>query len=472
MYRCASLTILVLMVSLLLAELIYAEPLQPATQRAVSKTSKNPRRENVKRPNLLVITFDTTRADRLEPYGFTAVRTPAITRLAREGITFEHCASQSPQTLPSHASLFTGLYTLTHDVRSNGQKLEDDVLTLAERLSAEGYETGAVVATAALLSAFNLSQGFATYNDNFEDSALEKAFKSFLRFFSRHKINLYSTRSADRVAALGKKWLNKAAAQEKPFFLWLHFFDPHDPYVFHPNFERPDLVREEGKPNRFGVPEENYLNEIEFADHYLGKILDHLDAQQMADNTLVVFTADHGESLGEHDYVGHREEVYESIIRIPLIMRLPGQLPDGQRSRIPSMSIDVTPTILSLLGISYPEEAFTGRNLFDLDEETPRQRYSLAVKLFTKSPIRTALYYGDHKFIRFDDSDSNLCFNLSSDPLEKLNLLRQSQEPDIQIDWLEEIAQWVKQHEQLGPDDFEMTDEQLEKLRSLGYVQG
>lgn len=423
------------------------------------------------RPNLLVVTFDTTRADRLPPYGYDGIKTPAISRLASQGVTFLRAHSQSPQTLPSHTSLFTGLYTITHNVRSNGQRLEPNAITLAEVLSAEGYQTGAVVATAALLEDFGLGQGFQTYNDDFEDPALSSAIKSVFRFFSRHKINPYSTRPANRVSALARRWLSKAAKKKSPFFLWAHFFDPHAPYVYHPDFDRPSLKRKSGTKNRYGELEGNYVNEIEFADHYLGKLLDHLDALGLSSNTLVAFSADHGESLGEHGYTGHRSEVYENIIRIPLILRFPGRLTAGQRLDTPAMSIDVAPTLLRLMNVDFPDNAFAGEDLFVLDPQKPRRSYSLAVKLFTKSPIRTALLYGDYKYIQYDDPSRNKFFRLSQDPDEESNLIERGPLPETGLDWAAAIQEWFDRYEELTVSDFEMTAEQMERLRSLGYIQ-
>ncbi|HSR53632.1 MAG TPA: sulfatase [Acidobacteriota bacterium] len=449
------------------------------------------------RPNLLVVTFDTTRADRLQPYGYEDARTPTIGRLAREGVLFTHCNAQSPQTLPSHSSIFTGQYTITHNVRSNGQKLEDDAITMAEILSVEGYQTGAVVATAALMGSFNLKQGFGTYNDDFEDPALTKAFKGFFRFFSRGKVNITTTRPANRVSRLGRNWLSKAAKRKRPFFLWLHFFDPHSPYVYYPDFDKPAQVREDGPENEYGELEENYINEIEFADYYLGKVIAHMEDLGVLDNTLIVFTADHGESLGEHDYQGHRQEVYEHIIQVPLIMRFPKSLPQGQRLDTPAMSIDIAPTVLRLLDVPYPDQAFPGTDLMSLDPDSPRERFSLAVKLFTKSPIRSAMYYGDYKYVLHDDPENSQLFAFRNDHDELRNLLKETiiqesvgksgespgpsaasgpgqahpVDPAHRIDWAARIRAWFERYEELTVSDFKMTAEQMEALRSLGYIQ-
>ncbi len=416
------------------------------------------------RPNLLLVTFDTTRADRLGCYGFEGARTPYIDSLASEGTVFLNTYAQAPQTLPSHTSLMTGHYTITHNVLSNGQRLDDRVLTLAEILSAEGYQTGAIVATAALLSDFNLDQGFETYDDHFDEPGLLAGFKNFFRLISRSKVNPTTTRRADRVADLAGRWLKSAKQKERPFFLWVHFFDPHAPYVHRRDFAKPDEVSTEENSLQA-----SYINEVAFTDHYLGRVLGDLGRLGLERNTLTVFTADHGESLGEHGYFGHRRELYEEIIRIPLIWRLPFKIKAGDVIEGPAMSIDVVPTVLTLLDVEYRPEAFAGRDLFALDRSRHRKVFSMAVKLFTKEPIRTALRYGPNKYIRFDERSRNKLFGIDRDPYEEHNLI-QSSGVGEDFDWEGAIRDWFDQFQNTALDDFRMTEEQLEKLRSLGYV--
>ncbi len=422
------------------------------------------------KPNLLLVTFDTTRADRLGCYGFDGIRTPAIDRLAREGVLFENVFAQAPQTLPNHSSIFTGLYTITHNVLSNGQKLEDRAVTLAEILSSSGYKTGAVVAAAPLIKVFNLTQGFGHYDDEFESHDGVGYFKAFLRLFSRHKINLPSERRADDVARLAIHWLDRASRAKRPFFLWVHFFDPHEPYYYRENFDRPEVVGESPGRNRFGEDEAAYLSEIEFADYHLGKVLNHLDELGLTDRTLTLFSADHGESLGEHEYRGHRQSVYQSVVRVPLILRLPQILPQGKRLQTRAMSIDILPTILTLLEIPYLPTSFQGKDLFKLPENQPRRRYSVAVKLFTKTPIRRTMVFGDYKFIEFEDPQRNLLFNIADDPEELVNIIAKKPPEAEKISWLEEIGDWWETHADLQFTDFKMTSEQLERMKSLGYI--
>ena len=441
----------------------------------VMAASPVPGSAQASRANLLLVTFDTTRADRLTPYGYSNGRMPALERLAREGTLFTRCYAPAVQTLPSHASMLTGLYPITSNVVSNGQRLDSNVLTLAELLQADGYRTGAIVATAPLMEVFGLSQGFETYDDEFEDSVLLRAGKSLLRMFSANRWNVRTTRPAHRVAALARAWLKEAAREGRPFFLWLHFIEPHDPYVRHPDFARPATVATDGRVNPHGVREANYVNEIEFADHYLGTVLQQLDTLGLTNRTLTVFTSDHGESLGEQGYTGHREEVYERIIRVPLIVRMPGVVPAGKRLRTAAQLVDVTPTILPRLGISLKGSPFQGRDLFSLRPDEPRPLFAVAAKLFTREPIRIAMIDGTRKFVLWPESGRQALYDIELDPQERENLLAaggaDANGADGDVPQLAaELQAWWKKNDRLHPDDFTLDAEHLERLRSLGYI--
>jgi arylsulfatase A-like enzyme len=421
----------------------------------------------VRRPNILIVTFDTTRADRIGAYGYPS-HTPNIDRLAAEGVRMAYAYTPSTQTLPSHTSLFTGLYSITHGVVSNGQMLSDRAWTLAEELHKQGYATGAIIGAATLISDFRLNQGFDTYDEQFGGTLVERTFKSFMRFVSRAKVNIPSTRTAPAVARLARAWIARHAHSSQPFFLWLHFWDAHEPYERHPDFSRPALVVSDGPTNQYGQKEANYVNEIEFADHYLGTVLNQLDSLGLTNNTLTIFTADHGESLGAHDYQGHRQEVWNDILHIPMIFRFPGHLPRGKVIDEPVMSIDVMPTALKLLGVGYAPRDYQGQDIFQLGSR-PRKVFAIAVKLFTKTPIRRAVIEGPMKFVEYDDPDRNALFNVQTDPQEEHNLLAKAPE-DTRARLRGEIVQWYDAYSRLTPDNPQLTDEQLERLRSLGYI--
>src|SRR5215467_12441195 len=229
------------------------------------------------RPNVLVITIDTTRADRIGCYGFGLAHTPAVDRLAREGVRCTDVASSAPITLPAHCSIMTGLYPPAHGVRDNGNyALGSEAVTLAERLAAAGYRTAAFVSASVLARRYGLDQGFEVYDD---DLWAEDAPPLFM--FRKRP----APRTTDRAIAWLVDWAK--GRQSQPFFLWVHFFDPHQPYQV-------------GSLELAVLTPTPYDAEIAQADRGVGRIVDWLRQHGVLDDTLVVLTADHGESLGEH----------------------------------------------------------------------------------------------------------------------------------------------------------------------------
>lgn len=275
-------------------------------------------------PDIIVITVDTLRADRLGCYGFAPARTPHIDRLANEGVLVEHAVAPTPITLPSHASIFTGLYPPAHGVRDNGRyRVPDDVTTLAERLKSDGYQTQAFVSSMVLHRRFNLNQGFDGYDDQIRAEGDAKMF---------HFQERSGKRTMDRVL----RWLGAAASSSPrtPLFLWVHLFDPHQPY------EPPE---EDAKRSPT-----LYDGEIASVDRQIGRFVDALKKRGSLDDTLLVFTSDHGESLGEHREATHALFIYESTVHVPLLLRYPKMLPAGTRYDASASSVDLVPTILAL----------------------------------------------------------------------------------------------------------------------------
>jgi arylsulfatase A-like enzyme/predicted Zn-dependent protease len=280
------------------------------------------------RHNVLLISIDTLRADRLPAYGYERVDTPSITRLAREGVVFEWAFAPVPLTLPSHVSLMTGLEPFTHGVRDNGGfYVEEAVNTLAEILRGRGYRTGAFVSAFVLDSRWGLDQGFDQYFDDFQVSANDLAAMAAIQ------------RPGQATWAEGRSWLEQSATQ--PFFLWLHLFDPHTPYTPPEPFK-----------NRYAAAP--YDGEIASADAIVGDVLADLDRLGKLDDTLVVLVSDHGEGLGEHDEDEHGLLAYDSTLRVPWIMRLPGGRFAGTTVNHAASLTDVMPTMLDLLGMTKP----------------------------------------------------------------------------------------------------------------------
>ena len=270
-------------------------------------------------PNVLLITFDTTRADRLGCYGYSGARTPVLDALARSGVRFEHAYAQAPLTLASHAALLTGTYPAVNGLHVNAEaRLAPEVPTLAERLRAKGYRTGAFVSSFVLDAAFGLDRGFDVYDDELQGGA------DSARFRAERPANL----AADAALA----WLGRQ--DPAPFFAWVHFYDPHSPH--------------EAPAEYAGKFANAYDAEIAFADAQAGRLIEWLRSAGLTEKTLVVVAGDHGEAFGEHDEVEHGLFVYDATVRVPLIVAWPGRLPAGETRRADVQLVDLYPTIVEL----------------------------------------------------------------------------------------------------------------------------
>ena len=308
--------------------------------------------------NLLLVTFDTTRADRIGCYGHVEAKTPNLDRLAQEGVLFERCMAVAPVTLPSHASILTGLYPFRHGARNNGtHQLEDQVVTLAERLREEGFATGAVISALVLDSRWGLDQGFDSYDDDLANAAKAPLF-------------MFRETTAADTSRRARRWLQDRG--EERFFLWVHFFDPHA------NYEPPEPIA-----RRFPTtPEGRYDGEIHYADAGLGELLETLRLRGDLEETLVVMTSDHGESLGEHGESTHSLFVYDATTHVPLLFRHPA-LVAGKRVPDVVSGVDIVPTVLDLLGSEVPHDS-DGHSLAEVlllerSSPAPRLAYSEAM---------------------------------------------------------------------------------------------
>ncbi len=287
------------------------------------------------RPNVLFVTIDTLRADRLGSYGYARAQTPVLDALAARGVRFTTAVAHAPLTGPSHASLLTGLTPLRHGVRDNGRPtLSASAPTVAEAFRGAGWHTAAFVSGFPLDHRFGFDRGFETYDDHLPhgDDSRRAA---------------YVERTADRTTAAALRWLETAPAGA-PWFTWVHYFDPHAPY------EPPDAfaARAPGRP---------YDGEVAFVDAQLGVLLHGLEARGERERTVVLVTADHGESLGEHGEETHGVFVYEATLRVPLIVAGPG-VPRGRVSSTVGRGVDVAPTLLDLAGAP-PLAGAEGRSL-------------------------------------------------------------------------------------------------------------
>jgi arylsulfatase A-like enzyme/Tfp pilus assembly protein PilF len=287
--------------------------------------------------NVVMITIDTLRADHLGCYGYKQIKTPNIDALAAEGTRFERAFAAVPVTLPSHSSIMTGTYPMLSGMHDfSGNKLSPLQPTLASVLKQSGYQTGAVVGAAVLDSRFGLNQGFDFYYDHFDFSRLDEANLDEME------------RPGNVVADVALDWLAKNS--QKKFFLWMHLYDPHFPY-------RPP------EPYKSEYAARPYDGEIAFADEQVGRVLRFLKEKGLYQNTLIVLCGDHGESLGEHGEKTHGFFIYNATMHVPLIVRLPEQLPEkptesGAPHAIadPVSLVDLMPTVLGAIEATVPSQ--------------------------------------------------------------------------------------------------------------------
>lgn len=352
----------------------------------------------------MLVTLDTVRADALGSYGQTLETTPLLDRIAREGVVFEQVESAAPHTLASHASIFTGLFPYAHGVRGNqGYMLSPSQVTWAEILADAGYRTRAEIAAPVLRSATRIAQGFGVASESdaplaegTTDTAARPAEGGFVR-------------RAENVSRRGVEFLR--ASRDAPFFLWLHYFDAHLPYA-----PRPEL--------RSRIPDSAYLREVAAIDRALGDVFDTIEALGLRDHTLVVVTSDHGEGLGEHGEPTHSYFVYETTMRVPLILWGPPALPKGRRISAVVRTVDILPTVLDLLGQPAPE-GLHGRSLRPLVDGSADDLglvgygESLELhRLFRTTPLRL-LREGRWKYVH---EVHPALYDLETDPAETTDL--------------------------------------------------
>ncbi len=311
------------------------------------------------RPSVLLVTIDTLRPDRLSVYGYRQQRTPSIDALARDGALFEHAVCDVPWTSGSMASVLTGRYATHHGIRLGIDRLRDEAVTLAEVIRDHGWRTAAVIGSFPLSSVYNLSQGFETYDEHLDtpmvafDPNMKPKFDvkpvptlklddptTFAPYLTDKMFN-DAFRTDDAVTNAAALWLD--GHRDAPFFLWVHYFGPH---------ERVGLRETAKQAGARAVAQ--YDRDLAFTDRHVGRLFDHLDALGLRGRVLVILHADHGQSLGENEYVGHGQNLYQATLRIPLIMRWPGHIPAGVRVRGWVENVDIFPTVLHALGIAAP----------------------------------------------------------------------------------------------------------------------
>jgi choline-sulfatase len=368
------------------------------------------------KPNIVLITIDTLRADHLGCYGYKLATSPNIDRFAKNAITFQNAYSAVPLTLPSHATILSGVYPEHHGIRDNAHFAWKNVPLLQEILKRNGYNTAAFVSGVPLLSGFGLNRGFDVYDDQFDGA-------------ERH---------ADQTTIRVLQWLKGA---RQPYFLWIHYYDPHAEY------EPPAEYRK-----KFAAP---YDGEIAFVDSQISKIFSTVDS-----GSLVVVTADHGESLGEHGETTHAVFVYNATLHVPLFIRAPGLSPAKRTD--PVSLADVTPTILDYAGLKNGGSSFDGVSV----KKESVNRTLLAESLYAQrnygyAPLFASIRSGK----KFIEAPQEEFYDLAGDPKELKNVIKQNKIDD----WKRAVLSYAKP---MASQQTSISPEEQEKLRSLGYVSG
>ncbi|HYN20281.1 MAG TPA: sulfatase-like hydrolase/transferase [Thermoanaerobaculia bacterium] len=397
--------------------------------------------------NLVLITLDTVRADRLGCYGYAKAETPWLDRLAQEGVRFAQASAAVPLTLPSHSSLFSGLLPPHHGLRNNGAgSFPEGTPTLATVLSSQGYRTGAFLGAFVLDRRFGLSRGFQTYDDEIERAP-------------GASVVLEAERPGREVMDRALAWLEQE--DPRPFFLWVHLYDAHAPYVP----PSPQRERHAGRP---------YDGEIAAVDEQVGRLLKVLESRGLAGSTVVAVASDHGEALGEHGELTHGLLLYEPTLRVPVLLRGPG-LPAGRTIETPVSLVDLGPTLAGLLGksLSAPASgALDGRDLSaglrEGKEPPPSDLYaeSQYPAVFGWSPL-SALRRRNLKYISSSEPE---LYDLDRDSREKVNLADISEAQTVE-GFAAQLAAIESGAVETQPMSAGVTDaETRARLASLGYL--
>ncbi len=399
-------------------------------------------------PSVILITVDTLRADHLGCYGDAAIGTPATDALARDGVMFTRAIAQVPLTAPSHAAILTGTYPEWNGLRDwSDHGMRADVPTLAEIFKRRGYTTAAFVSAFVLDSMWGLDRGFDLYDDWFKSEGYETMRQGNLE------------RRGDETVDHTIAWLKSAPA--RPFFLWLHLYDPHAPY----QPPEPFKTRYRDRP---------YDGEVAFADQQLGRLFDYLKSQDLYASSLIVLTSDHGEGLGEHQEQEHGFFIYNATVHVPLLIKFPSVYVPARRS-VPQVvnTVDIAPTLVRLSG--FPDSdarTFQGQSLLSLVEKSSAgsSRGGYSESLYPRNFLGTHVLFGvETDRYHYIQAPREELYDLTQDPGERRNLVREN--PATAQALRQTVLDLRARYRRTTAGQSESLDaETVEKLRSLGYV--
>ena len=440
--------------------------------------------------HVIVITDDTLRPDFLSCYGSERVHTPHIDRLAQDGVLFKNTFSAAPWTMPSVASIMTGLSPAVHGTKTKSSRLPDAIPTLAEYMYDEGYYTSAIGRNGILTSKFNFSQGFLEYH--FFPKAQNhhiRGIKLFQWLFPEQFRTDVSTRDIT-ASAIG--WISSHHTQD--FFLWLHYFDPHQPYTPPDGLlPKKKIVPSIGKDfselqavrGGYLVPslqerewiKELYAAEVRHVDNNIGELIAVLKELNMYDNSLIVFTSDHGEEFWEHGGFEHGHTLYNEVLRVPLIIKPPTKLGLSPQKADRSVSLEaILPTVLTLCEIPYETNEYQAKSL------APFSQFASgipAAPLVSSSLLyyeeREAVIFDGMKYVRTLLTNNEELYDLTRDPGEQKSVMSEFPEKVLRAQNImsehEMAAETQKEYYKLSETEtFDLDEDTIQELKSLGYV--
>lgn len=474
----------------------------------------------IDRPNIILIVMDSARAANVSSYGYERTTTPNLDTLAREGALYEQAISTGCWTLPVHASLFTGLHAFKHGVNISKNAMPEEFPTLAGYLSDLGYDTACFSNNAYVSEITKLTRGFETVEDLWQVSnprgikrtkmwrlrrwleqfgALGKPVIAVTRLLQRARAYLKrQRRRGDKGARLTNRkiesWLTGGRDREKPFFMFVNYMEPHEPYnppqPYDQHFmprrysrrrvaqvgNNKEVMEQAADRKRYAenleILQALYDGELNYLDHKIGELVAMLASQNLLENTVLVVTSDHGESLGEHGHIGHRMALYEQLVHVPLVIRYPARMQAGTRIKEQVSLIDLYPTLLELAGAE--KELFSTNGFHSLLTPAGVATRSFVIAENTapksmNSVVSRMLRTKGHKFIWRSDEQHEL-YDLEEDPDERVNLI--ASEPELARQLREQLETWMgsqgSERVQTGEAHYDKAIQ--DHLQKLGYV--
>ena len=450
-----------------------------ATIRAMPAVDAPPR------PNIVLVVIESFRRDHAGCYGYSRETTPALDALAKEGVRFEQAIAASSWTMPSVASLFTSTQPSVHGVTTSKAVLPDRLATLAGEFHDGGYETAGIVSNPMLHRDFGFGRGFDSYDD------YTILLNVDVNLFDNKKRDSQAEKAVtgDAMTRLAVSWMKGKREKEKPFFLFLFYFDPHYDYIPPPPYDgmfqnpkyrgscdgrgilslRGKPLTDDDKKNVMAL----YDGEIRYTDEQVGRLLDELKAEGLCDNTMVVITGDHGEEFWEHGETGHGHSLYDELIRVPLVIMAPQLVKKPMVIQDQVSLMDVMPTLLAAARLPIPDQC-QGKSLLPLLDGDNRNFKDRPLFLETEAEARLkAVRTPTRKIVEHPDAKLMEFYSLADDPLEKQNLADTKRETGFKglirqfNDWKKAMAAYAPNKPPFTP---KVDERILQQIRSLGYV--